>query len=105
LELTEQAVDRQTITNMTTDNLVRVRNELDVSLALSVTGSAANYIIRRCRNAVASELDQRYVIPWSSGLGEVYPSGTLIVYEQVRAVTSARTGGAPIAPPTLGPDS
>jgi hypothetical protein len=59
VELTEQAVDGQTITNMTTDNLVRVRSELDVSLALSVTGSPANYMIRRCRNAVASELDQR----------------------------------------------
>jgi hypothetical protein len=59
VELTERTIDGLTITNTPTDRLRQVQRELNVSLALSRTGSPADYMIRRCRNAVNTELDRR----------------------------------------------
>lgn len=59
MELTERTIDGYPITNITTPRLERVRRELNISLGLSVTGSPASLMIRRCRNAVAAELDRR----------------------------------------------
>jgi DNA-binding XRE family transcriptional regulator len=59
MELTEQTVDGQDIAVLAPGELERVRRDLNASLPLPVTGSAANCIIRGCRNAVAAELDRR----------------------------------------------
>jgi hypothetical protein len=56
VELMEQPVDGQDIAGLAVGELKRVRRDLNVSLALSVTDSPANYMIRRCRNAAAAEL-------------------------------------------------
>jgi hypothetical protein len=59
VELTAQTIDGYPITDLPTGELKLAQRDLNACLAVSVTGSPANFVIRRCRNAVAAELDKR----------------------------------------------